>query len=350
MNTLPRDTGVFVIGGGPAGLATAIAARRHGFDVTVADCALPNIDKACGEGVMPDGQAAALALGIDLKAAGGHPFAGIRFVDGERTVEATFPAGTGLGLRRTALHRLLIEHAAAAGVLMCWGVPITGITRDGVIAGGRTVAARWIVGADGGHSRTRRWAGLDTCVHESVRFGFRRHFLIAPWSEFMELHWCDRCQFYVTPVSADEICVVLISRDPKLRCENALALFPALERRFAPARPTTAKRGAVTASRRLKAIYRDNVALVGDASGSVDAITGEGLCLLFQQAAALADALATGDLSQYQKTHQRIGRRQEWMASLMLQLDKRPTLRRGVMRAFEAQPAIFRNMLAIHLG
>src|SRR5204862_8051575 len=53
--TLPRSTDVFVIGGGPAGLAAAIAARRRGFDVTLADGAVPPIDKACGEGIMPDG-------------------------------------------------------------------------------------------------------------------------------------------------------------------------------------------------------------------------------------------------------------------------------------------------------
>src|SRR6267378_2491580 len=46
-----RDTEILVIGGGPAGLAAAIAARKKGFEVTVADGAKPPIDKACGEGL-----------------------------------------------------------------------------------------------------------------------------------------------------------------------------------------------------------------------------------------------------------------------------------------------------------
>jgi len=66
------------------------------------------------------------------------------------------------------------------------------------------------------------------------------------------------------------------------------------------AEPATLERGGVSASRRLKSVYRGRVALVGDASGSVDAITGEGLCLLFQQAVALAGALEAGDLCLYQ--------------------------------------------------
>ena len=58
------STDVFVIGGGPAGLAAAIAARQRGFRVIVADGMRPPIDKACGEGLMPDGLAALERLGI----------------------------------------------------------------------------------------------------------------------------------------------------------------------------------------------------------------------------------------------------------------------------------------------
>ena len=44
---------VLVAGGGPIGLAAAIQARLHGFDVTLIDAKTPPIDKACGEGLMP---------------------------------------------------------------------------------------------------------------------------------------------------------------------------------------------------------------------------------------------------------------------------------------------------------
>ena len=53
------DTDVFILGGGPAGLAAAIAARQTGLRVTVADARCPPIDKVCGEGLMPDSLAAA---------------------------------------------------------------------------------------------------------------------------------------------------------------------------------------------------------------------------------------------------------------------------------------------------
>jgi flavin-dependent dehydrogenase len=347
---LPDSTDVFVIGGGPAGLAAAIAARRRGFDVTVADCSAPPIDKACGEGIMPNGIAAARALGIDLSLAGGVPFRGIRFREGQTSVEAAFPHGCGLGLRRTALHRLMVDCAEAAGVTLVWNARVTGLPENGAIADGCKVRARWIVGADGGHSPVRRWAGLDACHRDSRRYGSRRHYRAAAANGLMEIHWGQGCQLYITPVGASEICVVLVSRDPHLRLDDALPQFPEVARRVAAAGPSTLERGGISASRRLKAVCRGNVALVGDASGSVDVITGEGLCLLFQQAVALACALAADDLGAYQAAHRRIGRRPEFMSRLMLLMDASGRLRDRAIRAMASRPRLFAHMLAMHVG
>jgi len=311
---------------------------------------VPPVDKACGEGVMPDGLSAARSLGLDLESAGGFRFRGIRFHDGESSAQSAFPHGAGLGLRRTVLHTLMVDRAAAEGVKFAWGARIDGISREGVSVGGRLVRARWIVGADGGHSNVRRWAGLDASHHFSRRFGFRRHYRIAPWSDFMELHWGHACQLYLTPVSSREVCAVLISRDPQMRLEDALPRFPEVQRRLAGVGSATAERGSITASRRLRSVWRGNVALIGDASGSVDAITGEGLCLLFQQAVELGAAFEAGDLDRYQQAHRRIGRRSEMMADLMLLLDRRQRLRHRVIRAMAASPRLFSQMLAMHVG
>jgi flavin-dependent dehydrogenase len=348
--TLPHDTDVFVIGGGPAGLAAALAARQRGFEVTLADCAVPVVDKACGEGIMPDGLAAANALGLNLESAGGFRFRGIGFREGDVSVSADFPRREGLGLRRTVLHRVMMERAADAGVNMAWGTRITGISAEGIHANDRLVHARWIIGADGGHSNVRRWAGLDSCRHHSRRFGYQRHYRITPWSRFMEIHWGTGFQLYLTPTAAEELCVVLISRDQHLRLDDVLPQFPEVARRLAGASLVTPERGAITAMRRLKRVHAGNVALIGDASGSVDAVTGEGLCLLFQQARALADALAADDLPRYGVEHRRIGRRPEFMARLMLLLDRQRGLRRRVFRAMAARPQLFSRMLAHHVG
>src|SRR5438105_1466880 len=66
-----EETDVFIIGGGPARLAAAIATRRKGFRVTVADGAEPPIDKACGEGLLPDTAAASRELGVIIHGSDG---------------------------------------------------------------------------------------------------------------------------------------------------------------------------------------------------------------------------------------------------------------------------------------
>ena len=344
------DTDVLVIGGGPAGLAAAVAARRKGFHVTVADCARPPVDKACGEGLMPDGLAALRELGFSLESAGAFPFRGIQFCDQSASVKASFPAGCGMGVRRTRLHTAMAETAAGAGVHLLWGARVTGLASEGAWIGNRSLRARWIVGADGGNSRVRLWAGLHHETHERRRFGFRRHYRIPPWSDYMELYWGRDAQIYVTPVAAAEVCVVVISRDSRLRLGAALAEFPALEGRLRAGSPVTPELGAVSASRSLPRVVRGRVALVGDASGSVDAITGEGLCLAFRQALALAEALERDSLAGYQAAHRRLMQRPSWMSSLLLAFDGRPRLQHCGLRALQAWPALFENMLALHVG
>lgn len=344
------STGVFVVGGGPAGLAAAIAARRRGFETMLADPGAPAQDKACGEGLMPDGIAAARALGIDLRAVESHSFRGIRFHAAGKSAAGKFAHGTGLGVRRTVLHRALVDHAERAGVRLFWGSRVEGIGEGLLSLDGQPVRARWIIGADGGRSRVRAWSDLDPSVSNTRRFGFRRHFAITPWSPYMELHWSRHAQLYLTPVSEREICAAVVSRDPHLRLDRAFDLFPQVKARLRGATASGAEQGGVTASRRLKAVTRGRVALVGDASGSVDAITGQGLSLAFQQSAALADALHAGDLAQYQAAHDRLMRRPRFMAGLMLALDGRAWMQRCALEAMNIAPRSLDALLALHVG
>ena len=334
------NTDIVIIGGGPAGLAASMAARRRGFSVTVSDGIVPPADKACGEGLMPDALAALANLGVQISAADSFPFQGIRFLDRGTTVAARFPSGPGKGVRRTTLHRIMAEYAESIGVRLNWG---SHLDLNGLRCG-------WIVGADGENSCVRKWAGLDLQLRDRRRFGFRRHYRIDPWTDCMELYWGEACQVYVTPVTPDSVCVAAISRDSQLRLDDALRDFPELARRLKPSAILTGERGAVSSSRKLKTVYRDRIALIGDASGSIDAITGEGLCLAFRQAMALAEAIERGDLAKYERKHRQIARRPELMAKLLLTLGDHAPVRRAAMVALAAQPRVFAKLLAVHVG
>ena len=316
----------------------------------VADGGCPPIEKACGEGLMPDSIAAAGRIGIGLPEGEGFRFRGICFHGSSHTMAADFPSGHGIGIRRIALHSHLVQLAAQAGVEMLWSTAVTGIDRDRVYTGARRFSTRWIVGADGVGSRVRRWAELDCFARNSRRFAYRRHFAVKPWTDFVEIYWGDGCQIYVTPVSAAEVCLAFISQSSEIRLAEALPRFPDLRSRLNGALPSSGERGGVTATARLKAVVRGNVALIGDASGSADAITGEGLCQAFQQAEALAEAWSRDDLPHYAARHRRIAFRPAFMADLMLTLVRWPAIRRRVFSAMSGRPQCFARLLAGHVG
>ena len=353
------ESDVFIAGAGPAGLACAIAAAMQGLQVTIADGMKPPIDKACGEGLLPDALATLSELGITLDATDpteSSVFRGIRFIGDPSptghptTTEAAFPVAPGRGMRRTLLHQRLLDRAIDLGVQFHWQTVVRTIDGNRVQTNHETFRSRWIVGADGPQSRIRVCAGLERASTTSRRIGLRQHFAIPPWTDFVEVYWTNRAQAYVTPISSSEICVAFVATEKFSSIQHALNLFPALKLRLTSAPPTGTPLGSITLTRRLHRVTSGNIALIGDASGSVDAVTGEGLALCFRQALALAKALKTDNLAAYERAHRKIHRLPRLMSRTMLLMDTYPTLRTRTLRTFERKPALFSHLLQVHIG
>lgn len=354
----PSSPDLLIVGAGPAGLACAIAAARRGFQVEIADSRKPPIDKACGEGLLPDALTALDQLGIPTERLQplGLPFRGIRFLQSRSTctdpltTEALFPSGYGLGIRRTELHRLLIDQAAALGVRFRWQTVVTRIAGNHVHTNQGIISSRWIIGADGHQSKVRAIARLEDSSATRPRIGLRQHYSIAPWTNLVEVYWANHCQAYVTPVSSDEICVAFIASSKFSDAGQALSLFPQLQRRLASSRPSDTPRGAITLNRRLRRVTSNNIALIGDASGSVDAITGEGLALCFRQALALAEALEANNLALYNRAHIALHRTPRLMSRAMLLMDHHPFALTRAFNAFDRKPDFFSRLLNLHIS
>jgi menaquinone-9 beta-reductase len=344
------QTDVVVIGAGPAGLATAIAASLRGLRVTVIDSRKPPVDKPCGEGLLPNAVSSLRSIGIELDTVAAFRFSGFRFSDEHSSISARISGGEAFGLRRTTLQQLLVRRSLELGVSFRWGAKISEFDFSGVRVDGSLIRCEWLVGADGQGSAVRRWAGLGPLRYKRSRFGFRRHYQISPWSDLVEVHWGAHCQMIVTPVAPEEVCIVLLSSDPRLRIESAFAQFPEISKRLTGAMPTSHEAGAVTALGRSSAVVRKNVALVGDASCTIDGVAGQGISLAVCEAIQLADALAREDLASYESAHRRLTRLAIGMTRLLLLLDRNTFLRRKALRSFQANPALFYQLISLHMG
>ncbi len=327
---------VVVVGGGPAGLAVALGAKRAGLDVVVCEKRGGAVDKACGEGLMPGALRALHRLGVDPP---GHDIRGITYRQGALAAQARFRANPGRGVRRTDLHAALRAAAESARV------PVLERRVDGVVqcpdyveAAG--LRARYLVAADGLHSPLRASLGLAGQRPGRSRWGQRRHFAMAPFSDYVEVSWAEQCEAYVTPVGPNLVGVALLSY-ARGGFDQQLAAFPDLVTRLAGAEAVSSVRGAGPLRQGARARVAGRVLLVGDAAGYVDALTGEGLAVSFAAAEALVDCLERGRPELYERAWARASRRSRWITSGLLWARGRPATARHVVPLAARAPALF---------
>ncbi len=331
------DTDLLIAGGGPGGLAAALHARRQGLSVIVAEPRDHPIDKACGEGLMPGGLAELAALDVDPA---GMPLRGIAYLSQRRRAEALFPDSPGRGVRRTTLHAALASRAKEQDTQWI-STRITTVNQDahGVTAAG--IRAKWLIAADGLHSAVRRAVGINAVPGTPRRYGVRWHYRVPAWSEFVEVHWSQWGEAYVTPVEPDLVGVAILSRH-----RPELGWFPRLANHL-----QGASRGRARGCGPMRQVVSHRVAgrvlLVGDAAGYEDALTGEGVSLAVKQADAAVSAIVDDTPSSYEAAWHRITRDYRLLTRGLVLATVPSMNRRAIVPACTVLPGVFKK--AVHV-
>lgn len=333
---------LLVAGGGPVGLATAILAKQAGLSVAVREPRTDELDKACGEGLMPAAVAHLHALGV---APQGVAFHGIRYSDGRVSAQARFGSGPGLGVRRTHLHEVMRQRADDLGVQFIDG-RVGSITQASTWIEADGVRSRYLVGADGLHSSLRATLGLARNAPGPRRYGLRRHFQVAPWTDLVEVHWLRSAEVYVTPVAPDCVGVAVLGERP-LDHAAAIAAVPELADRLRGAPTTSRLLGAGPLRQSASGRVRGRALLVGDAAGYVDALTGEGLRIGFAEAAAAVAAIVHDDVAGYEREWRTITRSYRQLTTGLVWAAAHPLLRARIVPLAAAMPWAFTRIVGV---
>jgi menaquinone-9 beta-reductase len=321
------DAEVIVVGGGPAGAATAWGLARAGIDVVVVDRARFPRDKPCAEYLSPQASRILSDMGVlaTVEAAGAARLTGmtIRAPSGV-SFRGDFAAGhgfrgfrsEGLSLRRLVLDAILLRHAEAAGAQILEGCAVTDLMRDGTgrVTGvrlpasadgqdsiareaheartpadppGRVLSARVVVGADGLRSVVSRRAGLAHSRRWPRRVAFVTHYQdVAGIGTTGEMHVERDGYIGLADVGSGHTTVALVVPAPAARGAGAdragyldawIARHPHLAPRFRGATRISPVRATGPFAQHARRLWAPGVALVGDAADFFDPFTGEGV-------------------------------------------------------------------------
>lgn len=327
-----RSADVVVVGGGPAGSATAILLARAGLKVCLLEKGRYPREKACGEYLSPGCIPLLRRLGVlsAVEASQPHPIRGMRIAVSEGTVvTATYPgngaAPHGYALPRYRLDPVLFEAARAAGVECREGWRVVEVMRDGgrvvgvtADCGGRQVAvtASVTIGADGRSSVVARRLGLFAWHPSHRKVALLQRFASASDRGDLGAVYLGGAGYCIlNPQSAGVVNVGLVVDHRDLPLHRAwedvfrelLAAFPGVWGVVERARPLNALRVLGPLACRAKRVAGDGFLLVGDAAGYYDPMTGEGVYQALK-GAELAAQVVTDVLSNRDPGAEALGR------------------------------------------
>lgn len=364
---------VLVLGGGPAGGLTALLFARAGHSVVLCEshAALP--ERVCGMYLCPAGVALLERLGLREKLGGEarHLRGMVMVAPNLQRLETFFPQGEalpdhGLALMRPQLDNTLLDRARDAGVDVRMGARPTSIERrsggwSAILPNGEQLEARLLVGADGRKSSTARLLGLTLPVKRSraaIHIDRPTRMSAPPLGQ---MHVFDDGAYAgLNPIRPDLMNVSMVCDPEALRVlpvvefiNEHIARSPHLSALVEPL-PGDARPGVTfPTNARVRSAATHDAALVGDASGYIDPLTGEGIYAALWTAEALVDSASRGwsDLPAALQRYARLRAQQQRSKALLCELFQsvisRPLLANTILGLLSRRQAVADSFIGI---
>ena len=295
---------VIVIGGGPAGCGAAIHLARRGFRVLLLEKARLPVHKLCGEFLSVEVMALFERLGVAgaVRRAGPHPIGETLVTTADGAAFRSPLPGTGLGLSRRTLDRLLFTHAADAGADARDGVTalaLTGSLPDGftVKTTAGTFAARLVLGAWGKRGLLDRKLDRRFLAEKSPFVAFKAHFEGLEIPGVVELHAFRGGYCGLSHVEDGRVNVCWITHRDRLReaggrpgdmIAHTFGENAALARRFESLRRVTDFCAVAQISFAAKGPMAGDVPMIGDTAGMIAPLCGDGMAMALRSAETAA--------------------------------------------------------------
>jgi len=341
-----------IVGGGIAGLASALALTQRGWQVEVFERAPEFTEVGAGLSLWPNALRALDALGVGAPVRGRAVLggqAGIRDADGRWLSRTDAQLARRYG-PTVMIHRadlLAVLRAAVPDEALHPGVMVTEVRPEGLVvhSGGQS-RADLVVGADGARSVTRQSVWPDAPPPRYA--GYTTWRVVTPPVPVTETaeSWGRGERFGYAPLADGRIYCYATANAPEGAPGGGLA---GLRRRFGgwhdpiPALLDAADPGAVLHHDLyelppLKTYTSGAVVLAGDAAHAMTPNLGQGACQALEDAVVLATVMASGDgLSAYDRQRRprtqmitrrsrRIGATAQWASPVATSLRNR-TLR-----------------------